>query len=249
MADAGDGVSKGVGKGGGQGDGGKGGGGEGVECVICQEAFAGDQQPCHTLEECGHKFHTTCLIAWFRRGNNGLCPLCRAGPQVPAEPVEAESDAAEARADVLNAAVNRYIDRGIDATDTLQEVRAGMRTFDADQDIGQEIRALTLTNPAVARLWTQFLLTYNGIVDAEESLNDEADDEETEEEVEEADENEETDEDDDPDLSCVLCGRVGGGGNFYNMAPVGNFEHGRRIVCAECQQNHPRGDGEVESFF
>ena len=84
---------------------------------------------------------------------------------------EARAVAAEARADVLNAAVNRYIDRGIDATDTLQEVRAGMRTFEADQDIGQEIRALTLTNPAVARLWTEFLLTYNGIVEAEGLLN------------------------------------------------------------------------------
>ena len=67
---------------------------------------------------------------------------------------------------------------------------------------------------------------------------------------EEADENDETDEDDDdPDLSCVLCGRVGGGGMFFNMVPQGNFVHGRRIVCHDCHMDDPRGAGEVDSFF
>jgi hypothetical protein len=89
---------------------------------------------------------------------------------------------------------------------------------------------------------------YNLIVDAENALGyDESETDEADEE--EADENEETDEDDDPDLSCVLCGRVGGDGMFYNMAPQGNFVHGRRIVCHDCHVDDPRGAGEVESFF
>ena len=29
----------------------------------------------HKLEECGHKFHTTCIINWFRQGNQN-CPNC-----------------------------------------------------------------------------------------------------------------------------------------------------------------------------
>ena len=42
-------------------------------CAICYEAFT--EQPCHALEECGHRFHTGCAIRWFR--SNGSCPLCR----------------------------------------------------------------------------------------------------------------------------------------------------------------------------
>ena len=55
-------------------------------CTICHADFAEDPQPCHTLE-CGHKFHTDCIVRWFREGRGmsydrrgGVCPLCRQGP-------------------------------------------------------------------------------------------------------------------------------------------------------------------------
>ena len=42
-----------------------------MECVIC--ADEGNEQM-HTLE-CGHQFHASCLLRWFRQ--SPACPLCR----------------------------------------------------------------------------------------------------------------------------------------------------------------------------
>ena len=42
-------------------------------CSICQTT---DPPNWHTLD-CSHKFHTECIIQWFRRGGN-TCPICRA---------------------------------------------------------------------------------------------------------------------------------------------------------------------------
>ena len=43
------------------------------DCVICFEAST---SPFHTLP-CGHFFHSSCVVSWFRRGHSS-CPLCRA---------------------------------------------------------------------------------------------------------------------------------------------------------------------------
>ncbi len=40
-------------------------------CCICHENL--DEK--YTLPECGHKYHTNCIITWFRMGKNN-CPLC-----------------------------------------------------------------------------------------------------------------------------------------------------------------------------
>ena len=34
----------------------------------------------YTIPECGHKYHTDCIIGWFRRSDGGPCPYCRAIP-------------------------------------------------------------------------------------------------------------------------------------------------------------------------
>ena len=48
-------------------------------CTICQEEFSEIDEICGTstykLDECGHKFHTKCIINWFRQGNKN-CPNC-----------------------------------------------------------------------------------------------------------------------------------------------------------------------------
>lgn len=43
------------------------------ECMICKEELS--CQPCYTLPECKHTYHTSCLVSWFRNGDN-RCPYC-----------------------------------------------------------------------------------------------------------------------------------------------------------------------------
>ena len=45
-------------------------------CAICLE---GNQDDCHTLVPCNHRFHTACLIEALRR-NGPRCPYCRGLP-------------------------------------------------------------------------------------------------------------------------------------------------------------------------
>jgi hypothetical protein len=45
----------------------------GEECMICKEELS--CYPCYELPECKHKYHTHCLIAWFRNGDS-RCPYC-----------------------------------------------------------------------------------------------------------------------------------------------------------------------------
>ena len=56
-------------------------------CAICRDDISGF--PTSSLPECGHTFHSECLITWFRSprdwyfsGKNctGTCPLCRHTP-------------------------------------------------------------------------------------------------------------------------------------------------------------------------
>ena len=42
-------------------------------CVICQEDLCGN---IYELPECGHKYHTNCIMHWFR-SNHNTCPLCQ----------------------------------------------------------------------------------------------------------------------------------------------------------------------------
>jgi len=41
-------------------------------CSICHENLTGDL---YILPECSHKYHTNCIMHWFRAGHN-TCPLC-----------------------------------------------------------------------------------------------------------------------------------------------------------------------------
>ena len=46
-------------------------------CGICHEKF--DTEQCYTLPECNHKYHTNCIITWFRNGYQN-CPHCNNNP-------------------------------------------------------------------------------------------------------------------------------------------------------------------------
>ena len=43
-----------------------------LTCPICTEDIKGNE---HKLE-CGHCFHTCCIVKWFRTGSSS-CPMCR----------------------------------------------------------------------------------------------------------------------------------------------------------------------------
>lgn len=45
-------------------------------CPVCHEPI--EEADAHRLE-CGHAFHTACVVKWFRSGND-TCPMCRATP-------------------------------------------------------------------------------------------------------------------------------------------------------------------------
>ena len=43
-------------------------------CLICHDFI--DNENNYTLPECKHKYHTKCIIEWFKRGDN-RCPYCQ----------------------------------------------------------------------------------------------------------------------------------------------------------------------------
>jgi hypothetical protein len=47
-------------------------------CSICLDNMI-DENFIYTIPECNHKFHTNCIIEWFRT-EHGNCPLCRGTP-------------------------------------------------------------------------------------------------------------------------------------------------------------------------
>ena len=50
-------------------------------CSICHVDMNGcNQDSIYTIPDCGHKFHTGCIVNWFRV-SDGSCPYCRQGAQ------------------------------------------------------------------------------------------------------------------------------------------------------------------------
>lgn len=48
--------------------------GEEDVCVVCMESLASEHV--HTMDGCGHCFHSKCIIEWMQRGHLN-CPTCR----------------------------------------------------------------------------------------------------------------------------------------------------------------------------
>lgn len=42
-------------------------------CIVCHDTISENNY--YPLPECGHIFHTDCIVTWFRSGKNN-CPLC-----------------------------------------------------------------------------------------------------------------------------------------------------------------------------
>ena len=52
------------------------------ECCICFELIANHNV---VILDCLHKFHATCLHAWFRCSHNIVCPICQTGNKIIVE--------------------------------------------------------------------------------------------------------------------------------------------------------------------
>ena len=47
------------------------------------EELDGGDAPTTTLDPCGHRFHVSCIISWFRSASNATsCPACRGQPDI-----------------------------------------------------------------------------------------------------------------------------------------------------------------------
>lgn len=44
-------------------------------CVVCQDILDNGEDQIFYLPECGHGYHTNCIMTWFRGGNEA-CPCC-----------------------------------------------------------------------------------------------------------------------------------------------------------------------------
>jgi hypothetical protein len=51
-------------------------------CSICHHDME-EAEDKYVIPECDHKFHSHCIIEWFRTPNQSSCPLCRSQPNNP----------------------------------------------------------------------------------------------------------------------------------------------------------------------
>ena len=90
------------------------------ECAICYEKLSTEQS--YTIAECGHTFHTHCIMSWYRCGHS-RCPLCLGeGDSVPEE---------MSRPIMSRYREARFIARKKDTLPFLKRTYARLRAFEA----------------------------------------------------------------------------------------------------------------------
>ena len=50
------------------------------QCSICFSSIGDDETQIYTVPGCNHRFHTNCIIPWYRV-SDGSCPYCRSNDQ------------------------------------------------------------------------------------------------------------------------------------------------------------------------
>lgn len=53
-------------------------------CAVCMEPLTAEH--IHTMDACGHRFHSRCIIGWLQRGHLN-CPTCRSDAHQPDEEI------------------------------------------------------------------------------------------------------------------------------------------------------------------
>ena len=93
-------------------------------CVICHETN-GEQVYC--IPECNHKYHTNCIMTWFRAGHN-TCPLCN-------------NKGINAQTQNVQTQPTSLIDR-LKALENYKELRKDSRRKDAPNELKRSVKSL-----------------------------------------------------------------------------------------------------------
>ena len=82
-------------------------------CVICCDTIAETDDSRETRLECGHTFHVSCIVNWFRLGK-ASCPCCRDDPKpavVYTSEIERFVDISHRRRNTLPSNINSQFNR------------------------------------------------------------------------------------------------------------------------------------------
>ena len=109
-------------------------------CPICCDD--GEDDALHTLE-CGHVFHTNCILQWFRQGAP-TCPLCRATDDDTARLSPLDT--------MARCALLRQRARRKDAPGCLKRLVQRLRVAEEDlRNAGKDLRAFETEHRSVIR--------------------------------------------------------------------------------------------------
>ena len=109
-------------------------------CVICLSQLGDDD---YSLE-CSHKYHTKCIIEWFRKGNSA-CPLCNDNPLAEQESYYYGNPLINERCSLIR----RKFGRKKDCPPTLKKAIDKLRELETKQKDAEKILKDFKNNPIV----------------------------------------------------------------------------------------------------
>lgn len=125
-------------------------------CCICLEDMDDDASK-HTIDDCGHAFHASCLITWMRKGSMS-CPACRHdlnATRMDGMTIHARARHLRARSRNARAPkeLKRLVERVRLAEEKQQERTIELRAFRrAHRDVFQQTRAMQIRKWSADRL-------------------------------------------------------------------------------------------------
>ena len=112
-------------------------------CVICLSQLGDDD---YSLD-CEHKYHTKCIIEWFRKGNSA-CPLCNDNPFVEQQSYYYGNPLMNERCSLIR----RKFGRKKDCPPTLKKAIEKLRDLETKQKEAEKNTREFMNDPAVKEL-------------------------------------------------------------------------------------------------